>query len=67
MPELDLKKVNAGLKSREKRTHQNVGHMPSELKVVAKKAAKLKVQVGHLEREVRRTRGAKPTKKAFVK
>jgi hypothetical protein len=67
MAQIDLKKVNEGLKARGKRGPQNVGKVPAELKDAALKVAKLKVQVAALERAVRHARGAKPTKKEFGK
>jgi hypothetical protein len=58
--QIDLKKVNAGLAARGKRTHQNQAPIPKELKELSKSKARLEAKVSQLEREVRKQLGSKP-------
>ena len=58
--QIDLKKVNEGLKAKGKRTHQNVGPVSKEFKELATKKGRLEAQVGQLERDVRKQIGSKP-------
>ena len=67
MAQIDLSKINEGLKAKGKRNHQNVGLIPAELKDAARKVGKLKVQIASLERAVKHAKGAKPGKKDFIK
>src|ERR1700751_467377 len=66
---IDLSKINAKLKSREKRTHQNVAPLPKEIKELAKARARLQTKVSLLERDVRKQLGSCPAlpAKATVK
>jgi hypothetical protein len=59
MPQIDLKKVNAGL-AEKGRTNQNVGPIPKEIRELAKSKARLEARVSPLEREVRKQLGARP-------
>jgi hypothetical protein len=49
---VDLSKVNATLKSREKKNGQNATPIPNEVKELAKTKAKLEVEAGHLKRQL---------------
>lgn len=59
MSQIDLKKVNSALKSREKRIHQNVAPVSKEFKELSAKKARLEVRVGLLQRDARKVLGAR--------
>ena len=64
MAQIDLKAVNSKLKSREKRTHQNVAPVPKELgelrlktHALEAKARKLKNELAEVKRKKKISRG----------
>jgi hypothetical protein len=49
---VELSKANAALKSRERRTGQNLAPGPYEVKELAKTKAKLEIEAGQLKRQL---------------
>jgi predicted nucleic acid-binding Zn-ribbon protein len=52
MSKFDINEANAALKSRERRTGQNLAPVPKEIKELSKTKARLGVEAGHLRRQL---------------